>query len=671
MSNSDLFDKREEGGVLEPVGQGLSEPIVGMQASPANTNPGIQEPAKVLDGIADVPPIAASDAPATKAESGIPAGASVVAEGDTVVNVINEETPSAPQSGDVNLSSDSFLISKEFKERIAKKPINVLVVDDESDMREFVQKILELTGLSKDHVFEAETVDEALDIVMKGIEDERSRIGWVLSDAQLKTKEDGVVLMEMLKDVGGSQPRPYLTGMSGKAPVIENMVKNTDGYIAKGSDVNFPMRILESFERAVNYNDRKPTVVSVEITQEMALSGGKVDDAQAEKDPVVPEGESNDLLRGESAQEGLIVIPESNKLNYYDRKDKLRDLAKPNDYPKGTRVALLDVDGTLAESFIMGRFARHLAHVFPQLLNDLPKSQRAKNQHALKGLLARVENIEKGTLPKNMPYEEMIREMDRLYREALTGLSVKKVCAIGAQWSKEDSKSSLYRYAKPIIELLKHLNIVPALVTGLPAEALSGYIDGLGGIEARCYPLELQTVKNEHGEMVYGEKIERETGVSNEKLAIARSIVDSGHDIYCAFGDQNSDLGMMRMATDIKKGNVAFGKAFYFADTKGTKFAGHMADINTSSSDSFGRRHLMVIDKELELFAMLEEIAHSFFRMERWFQYQKGMEDSTRIFRDKLHALVYHPYGKPDKDGNPIEKNGGFKQFTADAKKGK
>ena len=134
--------------------------------------------------------------------------------------------------------------------------------------------------------------------------------------------------------------------------------------------------------------------------------------------------------------------------------------------------------------------------------------------------------------------------------------------------------------------------------------------------------------------------IKKEGGLPDTKSSIAHAIANNGLAIYCVFGDQSSDLNMMKEAIN-KKDGIAHGKAFYMMNPHLSESLEHMALFG--HGEDYMRRHLVTVDKRWTRFAVLEFIIHQLFRMERWFQYQEEREEAACEYRDKLHKLIFHP----------------------------
>lgn len=519
--------------------------------------------------------------------------------------------------------------------------MNVLIVDYEKEAastKEFLKK----HGLSEENIQTVESADEALDILIENdeVSEARDRIHMLLCNV-VSGKEDsssGTDLIKMIRHDVLNRPCVISTTPKAQKEEIEAIKEllrhHADLCLLKGDEFS-EVGLIEAIRR------------TNKLTSYQA-------DPRSEKDPPIQEEESS---------EGPIIVPGGDEACYYERlKDK--NLPSLINNLSNQLVALFDVDGTLARPFIMGRFVEFLkdnSH-FQELLRNLkPSSQRKKNREAMKNLFALIEKARKGTYEG--PYQQMIKEMDNFYAEMLAGLSVRKVCAIGSSWSYEDQQIRKYQYAEPIIRLVRHLGMVPTLVTGMPAETLPGYKEGLAGIEERCYFLELHTTVKE-GELVYVDQVKHHAGLSDKKGGAADHIIKNGNLVMCAFGDQDSDLDMMTRAM-IHKGGAA-GKGFYFMEKGSQESLDHIAHMKKGHSNEYNADHLLEIDKNKKIYAILEQIVSYLFIMESKFQYnpeyvREVLKDFQYTeYRNRLHALQYHPWGKPEENQARGERGGLF-----------
>ena len=283
---------------------------------------------------------------------------------------------------------------------------------------------------------------------------------------------------------------------------------------------------------------------------------------------------------------------------------------------KEKKVALFDVDGTLAEQFVMGRFVRFLAsnNNFDRLSDSIAGSSKKRNREGFNTLKRIVDIIEKGKYTGT--YSQLITDMNRAYAQMLAGIKVREACCLGYHFSTEDFeryslKHHTYQYAKPVLELIKHLKIVPSLLTGMPAETIEGYRKGLG-IEERCHPLQLET-RFVGDEMVYVENVLNNGGLSDAKENTASLIASNKNDILFHMGDQETDIPAMNIA--MKGKNKVCGKGFFMMDPNSTDGHNHIADIKRGHVEFYRRGHLLTVDKNLSRFAILNSIIHQLHSM--------------------------------------------------------
>jgi len=197
-------------------------------------------------------------------------------------------------------------------------------------------------------------------------------------------------------------------------------------------------------------------------------------------------------------------------------------------------VGLLDLDGTLSEPFTMRRFVEAM-HA-----NNLGNGK-------IRGeLIEAFEQWEKGTYKGK--YYEFIDRTGKLYGKMLEGVPLTEIQDFGHKWSLDggDAKRHLYDYSRPLVELLQKIGITPTLVTGTPMEGIQGFRDILG-IRERCYALEAEINDKGH----YTGVIKHNTGLPHAKYRVAEKMLDRGHCIVFAAGDQISDGALIDAALNI------------------------------------------------------------------------------------------------------------------------
>jgi two-component system, NtrC family, C4-dicarboxylate transport response regulator DctD len=118
-------------------------------------------------------------------------------------------------------------------------PEVILVVDDESDIRELLRELLELSGYL---VITAESAEEAYSMLR------RQRVGAVISDI-LMEGESGVDLLIRIRQVNCSMPFILLSGFAGEHTETTVMAAGADALIAKPFEQK---RLLAALRRAIN-----------------------------------------------------------------------------------------------------------------------------------------------------------------------------------------------------------------------------------------------------------------------------------------------------------------------------------------------------------------------------------------------------------------------------------
>jgi phosphoserine phosphatase len=256
-----------------------------------------------------------------------------------------------------------------------------------------------------------------------------------------------------------------------------------------------------------------------------------------------------------------------------------------------------------------------------ELLSDLPQNRRDENLRNSRQLLdtfkAWFDKTYKGS------YEGFIRESDRLFAGMLRGLRANEVFKKCQKWCKEDASHHLYSYARPLIRMVKHIGVVPTLITGTPAEAVAGFRQELE-IEDRCHPLELST-NPETGRYM---ELKYETGLAKSKNEVIRKIIKSGNRIVLSAGDQKTD-SPLHEASLFREQDSFSGLACYLGTNR--------EDIQ-GFSQHVERRWMLHIDHtELTTFSILEMIVE---RLDAIAQLKENQSVMTVGFREKVQNLI-------------------------------
>ncbi len=525
---------------------------------------------------------------------------------------------------------------------------NVLVVDDEPDMQDAIKRFLIKSGFSKDRIICLGDAYEALNVLQpkEAIKDARDHIHWLLCDIRLDSGDGGEILIEMVRhDIPN---RPFITAISGieQPDTIQSSIEgHADEFLPKDGDKFYQELLPESIDKVTSFF---------------------VDQARSEDDLADATFGSQSTENQEATTSADQVIPGENIYELI-QSGALPDLRNPDSYPKGTKVVLLDVDGTLAREFVMGRLAEafvldsNWSKKFQELIGSLTPVQRKVNERALNRLYAvhkkSNEGIylidDKGTKGE---YGEMIEYMNSLYAKTMARLRVDDVCKAVGEWAEEDVKRNVFKFTNPLLTMLKDFGFVTSLVTGMPTEALPAYQKAFG-VEEAGHALLLAT-QREGEYLIYTGEIEDQGGTESSKKKIATDI-QKHFDIALVIGNQSSDLGMMKvgMAKKANQENAPHGKALFVANMFASDFTGHIKNIKDRCQEEFKRGHLQFINFNPEdpdagdtRFWILEHAATHIFRSERWYQYLEEVPEEVvgkvEETRNKVHEVVYHPKGK-------------------------
>lgn len=119
----------------------------------------------------------------------------------------------------------------------------ILVVDDESNIREFLQELLELSGY---RVITAESAEEAYGVLR------RQSIGAIISDI-LMEGESGVDLLIRTRQTNSTMPFILISGFAGEYTETTVMAAGADALIAKPFEQE---KLLTALRRAMNRRSR-------------------------------------------------------------------------------------------------------------------------------------------------------------------------------------------------------------------------------------------------------------------------------------------------------------------------------------------------------------------------------------------------------------------------------
>ena len=148
--------------------------------------------------------------------------------------------------------------------------INVLVIEDEENIREIISKVLSREGY---HVFEASSAEEGLDIIDKNL------INLIVLDLTLP-KMDGYEFTKELREANIEIPILMATAHQLLIDKHKGFMAGTDDYMTKPLDMDeFVLRIKALLRRSKIVNERKITIGKVTLDYD-SLTVTREDDKQ-------------------------------------------------------------------------------------------------------------------------------------------------------------------------------------------------------------------------------------------------------------------------------------------------------------------------------------------------------------------------------------------------------
>jgi len=585
-----------------------------------------------------------------------------------LVSVYNDGEEGGMDAADIQVSRSEladFLpeIIREIREKIALQPLgrkgfqaspesvrhiplNTLVVGHrDNGILKTTETELEKMDLPVERIRAYSSAEGVLDI-LSAEKEELQRCNLLMIDVTDGNETDGETLIDFANDL---PQRPFIV-MIGSAEIPEALKGKIDLFFPKTEKFDFSAELPQIFYEAQKFAAGE---LYDAAAAEDVLHDSQVSDQPSDGDLVIAATKPS---RREDS-ERLIITPEDDVWCWYEQLAEMPDLRKPvksngsenADSPvygklsSGNRVAMFDVDGTLAQPFVMGRFVRELSRsgAYANLIKSVSETDRHRNQAAFGELLNLIQQLEDGTYKG--PYEELIRQMNKSYSTMLSGMEVRDVFRIGNAFASRDVKRELYWFSKPVLRLIHYLGLTPTFVTGMPAEALAGYRHHFE-IEDRCYPLQLHTQRNSDGKLIYDyrDKPLDHGGLAENKEYTASQINANGNEIYMHMGDQESDIPAMHAA--IKPQDNAFGKGFYVMNINSITGQRHIEDILRGHSEVYNRGHLMIIDKNWKVFTVLLQIVRGLHTTQAFRDDHLGLKEGDYSdFRIKLNRLLNHP----------------------------
>jgi phosphoserine phosphatase len=513
--------------------------------------------------------------------------------------------------------------------------LNVLVINQSEEIRDQIKAALEKEGILPGNIFTTDNQSNGLDRVLGGVERELHA-----GEAVTKRKED-IHMIVMSPEEGSTlvefahedrKVYPYTVVLSEGGQKIEQIWTSAKYNTADVSSMAYsdfgPAAIDQvALEADTLYRSQKHSEAQARMPHPTATTHSEL--------PTISEEAPMPVVAASAADsERLIITPGDSEsyFNFHRYARSLPTLVRHGDFEKnmalnpsqieGNKVCSFDMDGTLLTAYVMGRFAQFLSknENFDEIISGLPAKDKSNKYKLLRELMNIIEFITKTDEEKaasrnararrfkDRPYEEILNILNNAYAELLEGLPVDIVCKKGHQFSLSDFDQHAIHYARPIINMIHSLGMMGTLLTGMPAEVIGGYREKLG-IKERCYPLELRT-KMVKDKLVFDKQVVFKGGTADEKQKVASSIAAGGHnELFFHMGDQISDIGVMTIAMDtLERAIRAQGKGFFMLSPNSKEGHALIAEIREGHSRIYQNGRLVLVDKELKTFAILEKV---------------------------------------------------------------
>jgi phosphoserine phosphatase len=192
---------------------------------------------------------------------------------------------------------------------------------------------------------------------------------------------------------------------------------------------------------------------------------------------------------------------------------------------RDTAVALLDWDNTLHDGWTLDPWVRYLVDQ-----GVAPDSLRTDGQQlTLDYLEGRLDG-----------HSDLAHRANTLYASATAGWAVADMADLVDPFLADVDGPLMFPFVPDLLDWLVEHGIEPVIVTGAPAELVTGYVGARG---ARVVGL---TVVEAHGRSTGA--VGRNPGTGLEKARVVAELAGEGCEVVLGAGDSESDLPLLRAA---------------------------------------------------------------------------------------------------------------------------
>jgi phosphoserine phosphatase/CheY-like chemotaxis protein len=543
--------------------------------------------------------------------------------------VTNDQMPGSSDTSSEFVAAGSSAFSKiqailrqksEFLKGILSA-LNVLVVSEIEENRNRIKELLMKEGVPSENIFLAKNPDAGLVKIVDGVNREvhsgggktekREDVHTVIID----DKAGPSFLQRVQEDARGVHPFAVVLREDGAE--ISTLWQKAELH---SREMQFMQRSEFNGDAVGDVAIQSNLQSREQLLKEAQNKGGGKDDKAGAPSGADSSGSRQSVVTLGDTEQYFCFYEEARKLpTLVRRSDFDPNMAINTNHISGENVGSFDMDGTLIDPYVMGRFVQFLSrdNNLQGLIKDLPPQGKRIKRQLLTKLINIIEFITKSHEDKaaargkianqyrERPYEEILDLLNNSYAELLAGLKVHEVCKKGHQFSLADFEQHKVKtpYAKPLIDMVRYLGITPTLLTGMPAEVMGGYRERLG-IKERCYPLEIRVNGN-----VFDNQVIFKGGTAEEKQRVASSIVASGNQLFFHAGDQISDIGVMTVAMEsLEKSCRAQGKGFFMFSPNSREGHDLIEKIYGGHSGIYLAGRMALIDRKLKTFAVLERV---------------------------------------------------------------
>ena len=217
------------------------------------------------------------------------------------------------------------------QEEVDKEPFNVLVVDEDEEVRQILADLLKKSGIPEKNIHLTESILEATAILMKRImRGVHERIHLLISDVRVPEEKNATEFIELARE--HEENRPYIAAMSeysARSPLTEF----ADEYLQKPDEIDIKRlkELIKDAKRLIKEQRKKEKFVLAELQareeeeleQEEASEKAAEEKEKAGPSPVIllvdGDDETREVLNSSLRQHA--EIPEDNIFGAHDNED--------------------------------------------------------------------------------------------------------------------------------------------------------------------------------------------------------------------------------------------------------------------------------------------------------------------------------------------------------------